>query len=159
MTMTEKLSLVAKDDKELQVIAACLQDGLVRIGDLQFYSGERRFVALINRFMWEEELSTNLDEPGSGDRQFASARMHQRVHCGIAIDGVRSIKMRGINRQEKSRILNLLTIRSEEGGMSLVFSGAATIRLETDGIACRLEDLDEPWPTAWRPRHEDAGGA
>lgn len=157
--MTEKLSLVARDDKDLQVIAACLQDGLVRIGDFQFDSGERRFVVLINRFMWETEVSANLDEPGNGDRQFSSAPMHQRVHCGIAIDRVRSIKLQGINRQEKSRILNLLTIRSDEGGMSLVFSGAATIRLETDGIACRLEDLDEPWPTAWRPRHEDAGGA
>jgi hypothetical protein len=157
--MTEKLTLVAKDDKDLQVIAACLQDGLVRIGDLQFFSGEGRFVALMNRFMWEDEIATPRDEPIGGDRKFASARMHQRVHCGIAFDRVRSIKMQGINRQEKSRILNLLTIRPEEGGMLLVFSGAATIRLETDGIACRLEDLDEPWPTAWRPRHEDAGGA
>ena len=157
--MTGKLTLVARDDKDLQVISACLQDGLVRIGDLQFFSGERRFVALINRFMWEDEVDKSRDEAAGGDRRFASARMHQRVHCGIAFDGVRSIRMRGINRQDKNRILNLLTVRPDEGGISLVFSGAATIRLEADGIACRMEDLDEPWPTAWRPRHEDANGA
>jgi NAD(P)-dependent dehydrogenase (short-subunit alcohol dehydrogenase family) len=66
--------------------------------------------------MWEDEIAMPREEPNGGDRQFASTRMHQRVHCGIAFDRVRLIKMQGINRHEKNRILNLLTIRPEEDG-------------------------------------------
>jgi hypothetical protein len=37
----------------------------------------------------------------------------------------------------------------------LVFAGGAQIRIETDAIACRIEDIGEPWPTRWRPTHPD----
>ena len=42
----------------------------------------------------------------------------------------------------------------------LVFAGDAAIRLETAQPLCFIEDLDEPWPTKWRPRHaaHDPGG-
>ncbi|MEX1108274.1 MAG: DUF2948 family protein [Dongiaceae bacterium] len=157
--MVDKFTLVAKDNEDLQVIAACLQDGLVRIGDLQFFAEEGRFAILVNRFKWEDEVDEIREVSAGKDRRFASTQMHQRVHSGVAFDRVRSIKMRGIDRQDRDRILNLLTITAEENGIVLIFSGAATIRLDTEGIACRVVDLDEPWPTAWRPKHEGAGGA
>lgn len=156
--MAEKFTLVAKDAEDLQVIAACLQDGLVRIGDLQFFADEARFAILVNRFKWEDEAGESRADSAGKDRRFASTKMHQRVHSGVAFDRVRSIKMRGIDRQDRNRILNLLTITAEKDGIVLIFSGSATIRLETDGIACRVVDMDEPWPTVWRPKHEGASG-
>ncbi|MEX0807103.1 MAG: DUF2948 family protein [Dongiaceae bacterium] len=157
--MADQFTLIAKDGDDLQVVAACLQDGLVRIGDLQFFADERRFAILVNRFKWEDEIDQSREGSAGKDRRFASTKMHQRVHSGVAFDRVRAIKMRGIDRQDRDRILNLLTITPEKDGIVLIFSGAAMIRLDTDGIACRVVDMDEPWPTAWRPKHEGAGGA
>ena len=37
----------------------------------------------------------------------------------------------------------------------LEFAGAAAIRLDVARILCRAKDLGEPWPTPWRPRHDE----
>ena len=50
----------------------------------------------------------------------------------------------------------LLALRAEGRTIYLDFSGGSSIRLDTDGIECRLDDMGEPWPTQWRPRHEVA---
>jgi hypothetical protein len=152
--MPEKLVLLAKDAEDLQVIGACLQDGLVRVGDIRYFAEQRRFALLVNRFKWEEEATGEHAVSSGSDRRFATIETHQRVHCGVAFDRVRAIRMRGIDRQERNRLLNLLTIQGDPDGVTIVFSGEATIRLDVEAIACRIEDLDEPWPTAWRPEHE-----
>ena len=41
--------------------------------------------------------------------------------------------------------------------ITLEFSHQGVIRLEADRILCHLEDLDEPWPTTWRPHHAVEG--
>jgi hypothetical protein len=61
--------------------------------------------------------------------------------------------MRGIDQDKRSRLLNFLAVQATETGVLLVFSQNATIQLDCDGIACQLRDLDEPWPTPWRPQH------
>ena len=33
------------------------------------------------------------------------------------------------------------------------FAGGSSIRLSVERILCHLDDLGEPWPTRWRPRH------
>ena len=39
----------------------------------------------------------------------------------------------------------------------LEFAGGAAIRLEVARIQCRADDLGEPWPTPWHPRHRRRG--
>jgi hypothetical protein len=53
----------------------------------------------------------------------------------------------------------LLAIHAEGGSLYLDFAGGGSIRLEVEEILCHLDDLGEPWPTRYRPRHpmEDAG--
>ena len=36
--------------------------------------------------------------------------------------------------------------------------GDDTVRLEVERLACRLDDLDQPWPTRATPGHEDGAG-
>jgi hypothetical protein len=157
--MTERLALIARNLDDLQTISACLQDALVRVGDIRFYKDLQRFALLVNRFRWEA-ARTDVDQEvtrAGHDHQFAAAAGHERVHCGVAFDNVREVKMRGIDRAKRSRLLNLLAVQATESGVILVFSGEATIRLDCDPVACQLRDLDEPWPTPWRPEHGSMG--
>jgi hypothetical protein len=156
--MTQRLTLIAQDAEDLQTLSACLQDALVRVGDMKFFADQNRFALLANRFRWEVESNQPVSGPdGTGrDQRFETAVGHERVHCGVAFDNVRGIKLRGIERDERSRLLNLLTIQASDAGILLVFSGEAALLLECSDIACQLRDLDEPWPTPWRPRHAPA---
>jgi len=64
----------------------------------------------------------------------------------------------GFRRSENERILSLLAIRpgsdGGRGAILLEFSGGAAIRLEVARILCHAQDLGEPWPTQWQPRHD-----
>ena len=153
--MTERLTLFARNVEDLQAISAVLQDALVRVGDMKLYSDINRFGLLVNRFRWEAEEAAAAMAPieAGRDQRFEGAVGYERVHCGIAFDNVRSVRMRGIDQDKRSRLLNLLTVQATETGVRLDFSQDAAILLECDGIACQLRDLDEPWPTAWRPQH------
>jgi hypothetical protein len=145
--MVEPLKLRAEDEEDLAVISAILQDALVAVGDIAYFPDEQRFVLVANRFRWEP--------PASGPR-----RDFERQLSGMRIDGVRAVQRRGIRPRETERLLVLLAFRAEPGALYLNFAGDSSIRLEVDRILCHLDDLGEPWPTRWRPRHpveDDAG--
>jgi len=153
--MTERLTLFARSAEDLQAVSVVLQDALVRVGDMKLYTDIDRFGLLVNRFRWEAEDAGATAAPvdDSRDQRFEGAVGYERVHCGIAFDNVRSVRMRGIDQDNRSRLLNLLAVQATDTGVRLDFSHDAAILLECDGIACQLRDLDEPWPTAWRPQH------
>jgi hypothetical protein len=138
--MTTSLRLKAVDAEDLAVVAACLQDALVLIDDMAYLPEEQRFVLVANRFVWEE------------------AQRHQskfaRTTTGVTFNNVTAVKKRNVDRHHGDGILSLLTVQAVPGAIQLEFSGDAAIRLETSGILCHLEDIGEPWPTAWRPKHE-----
>ena len=140
----EPLKLRAADLKDLSVVAAMVQDALAPIGDIAFLADEGRFVMALSRFRWEAE----------SEAAGADGRPHQRVHAGLCFDRVKSVQYRNIDRDDRGRYLELLTIACDEGRVVLHFSGGAAIRLEVEELACALGDLDEPWPTAWKPTHE-----
>ncbi len=136
------LRLEADDAEGLTIIAACLQDALVLVGDMAYLPEEQRFVLVVNRFIWEEPA-------GEGDGP------HERVSAGVSFDQVTAVKRRNVDPTRADEILSLLTIHAaDDGGIELIFAGGGAIRLEVGGIACHLADLGEPWPTRWRPQHE-----
>ncbi|HJU16222.1 MAG TPA: DUF2948 family protein [Stellaceae bacterium] len=142
------LRLRAEDADDLAVISACLQDALVPVGDIVYMPQEQSFLFVANRFRWEDGPQME-GEPG-----------HVRTLCAVAFDAVEAVLYRGFRREERERILVLLAMRPEplraEGGgaVRLDFSGGATIRLETGRIRCRVRDVGLPWPTSWRPAHD-----
>ncbi len=153
--MTDRLTLFARNPEDLETISAVLQDALVRVGDMKLYSDLKRFGLLLNRFRWETDHGgpASAQAKAGRDQQFEGAAGYERIHCGVAFDNVGSVKMLGIDQEKRGRILNLLAVQATKAGVQLVFSQNATIHLECDGIACQLRDLDEPWPTPWRPQH------
>jgi hypothetical protein len=143
------LKLRAADAEDLAVISAILQDSLVTIGEMAYLPDESRFVLVANRFRWEPQAGTT---PAKGER----------VLTGLCIDGVKTVSRRGFSPRDSDRILALLALRLGEGAASeliLDFAGGSSVRLEVGQIMCHLDDLGEPWPTRWRPKHPvaDAG--
>lgn len=144
MTEQTLLKLRAADAEDLAVLSACLQDAVIAIRETTFLPGERRFVFVANRFRWED---------ADRERPVEGAAIYERVHCGVCFESVTAVRQRGLVQQRKGQIVSLLAIEPGEGTIDLVFSAGIVIRLEVEQILCHLQDLDEPWPTQWRPTH------
>jgi hypothetical protein len=144
------LKLRAADAEDLAVLSAILQDSLVTIGEMTYLPDENRFVLVANRYKWEPQAGP---VPGKGER----------VLTGLCIDGVKAVSRRGFSPRDSDRILSLLALHAEGEGaqpsLILNFAGGSSVRLEVEQIMCHLDDLGEPWPTRWRPKHPvaDAG--
>lgn len=134
------LKLRAADEEDLAVLSTVLQDALVSVAEMVYQPEEKRFVLVANRFRWEPEA-------GKERRNF------ERILTGLRIDEVTTVRRRGFDPRDQERILNLLAIRAEPGALRLEFAAGASIRLEVERILCHLDDLGEPWPTRWRPKH------
>ena len=148
MTTPVRLRLRAADGDDIAVLSACLQDAVVPVADMAYLPGEARFVMVANRFRWEDAGSEDVE-----------GKIYERVHCGVCFDSVTAVHRKGLDRTRRSQILSLLALESGEGYIELVFAAGVVIRLEVAQIMCHLDDIDEPWPTQWRPAHRlDDGG-
>jgi hypothetical protein len=142
------LKLLAFDEEDLQVVSAHLQDALLRGEDMTWQRAGRRFVALFNRFDWEQALE---DDPGSG-------RLFERCRCALRFDKVEAIKVRNMRPGEKGQVLELLAItytplEAPAGRIEMVFSGNRSIRLDVECIEAEVTDLGQSWKTQRRPEH------
>jgi hypothetical protein len=143
--MTEGLKLRAEDADDLAVLSAVLQDALLPVSEMVFLPEERRFVLVVNRFCWECAVR--------GEKRLGEADGFERILTGITFDAVSGVKVKGFSPQDRDRILEILAIVPESGSIFIDFSGYDCVRLEVDRILCHLEDLGEPWPTPWCPKH------
>jgi hypothetical protein len=167
------LKLKARDSRDLDVIAALLQDALVPLSDVAFLRGEKRFVLVANRFKWAEaegkpdpgperdeanaeKAGDEGDESDAAFEDSAGAPPFERVNCGVCFEQVMRVRSKNIDLNDRRQILNLLTIVQRPGSVTLLFSDDAAIRLEVSALSCHIEDLGDAWPTRWRPHHEDA---
>lgn len=159
------LKLRAHDPQDMDVVAALLQDALVPLGDMKYLPEEKRFVLVANRFRWhgdpEQDARPAVPEalPQGEDAAFDDAGHppFERVNSGLCFDKVARVRYRGLKPGGNDEILSLLTITSEPQAVTLIFAGEAAIRLEVEAIRCHLEDIGQPWPTRWRPHHDDDG--
>lgn len=159
------LKLRAREIADMDVIAAVLQDALVPLRDVAWLKREKRFVLVVNRFMWER-AEPGEPEPGppeataADDASFEDAEARPtrwRCNAALVIEKIRAVQTRGVDLTARDQFLNLLTIASEPKRITLYFSEGARLRLEVSEIRCHLTDLGEPWPTWSLPQHEEAG--
>ena len=140
------LRLMAGDADDLNVISACVQDAVAKIGDLAFLPEHRRFAFVANRFVWE----------CAADRRSGP---FARVRAGIHFDDVRAAQFQNLRSDAKDAVVELLSLRfdaGQDGGgvIMLDFAGGGAIRLEVESVNAYLADLSEPWRTRARPSHE-----
>ena len=123
------LRLRAEDADDLEVVSACMQDAIARIGDMTYMSRLRRFALVATRFRWE--LAREVGPEGG-----------QRIRSGLHFDDVLRVRSQGIDMADREGLLPLLAIRAEPAG-DLVIALAGD--LEGDVVAGlrvgRLEPL------------------
>jgi hypothetical protein len=137
--VSKPLKLYARDGDDMEVLSACLQDSVAQIGDMTFRQEERRFVMLVNRYCWEQEVP-------------------MRVRAAVQISGVETIRQRQLNLARGDGIVSVLAAQFEltqspSGVIQLVFSGGGEIRLEVEACEAILEDVTAPWAARSRPDH------
>jgi hypothetical protein len=143
----EPLKLSARDAVDLAVASAMAQDALTRARDMTFQERERRFLILLDRFMWERD-----------DGDPIEGKLYNRVRSVIHFDDVVGIQTLNIDMTAREEVLELLTVAATDSSESsakieLVFAGGGVIRLDVDCIECRLTDRGRPWMTRRRPVH------
>jgi hypothetical protein len=158
---THGLKLIARDADDLAVIASCLQDALVPLNEMRYLPEERRFILVLNRFLWEKPRdAVKTGKSGQVDASFeddnAYPDTHQRIHTGLCIDRVLSVRSRNIDRAKSDQFLNLLTLQFSDDKIDFIFAGGGVIQLEVEALNLFMQDLGESWPTQWQPDHADA---
>lgn len=138
------LKLLALDTEDLEVISTHVQDAIVRVADMGYARGDRRFALLMNRFDWET---------GQGRRDKG-----QRKRAALHFDAVQSVVTNGFDPNSAEGILALLaiTFKSIDGPAGIIelsFAGGATVRLGVECLEARLSDLGSAWAAAAKPAH------
>jgi len=135
------LKLLALDSEDLEVISATTQDAVVRVGDMGYAQGDKRFALLMNRYAWEE-----------------GGKKGQRKRAALHFDRVDAVKCAGINLEARDGVLELLAIRfnvadDPAGTVELDFAGGGTVRLTVECLEARLQDLGAAWAAKLKPEH------
>ncbi|MET0546061.1 MAG: DUF2948 family protein [Caulobacterales bacterium] len=145
--MSIRLNLKAEDAEDLQVIAAALQDAVMRAGDTRFNAKTRIFTAVFNRYRWEDK---------------ASKAQGARSRAGLSVAGVLKVQAQNIKRTPKDAVAQLLTIRFEPsqvaedpgGAVILEFAGGGRLKLDVECLDLLLSDVSDSWRARARPNHE-----
>jgi len=136
------LKWLAKGEDDLSLIAAALQDSILRVADIS-YAKESRSLSLR---LW---------------RYRNESRDAERVLTGLRLDDVMTVQARAIDRSDPEALLVLLNIHftpdeTPPGGlMVLQFAGGGELRLSVEAIEAICVDVSDPQPTDKVPLHPD----
>lgn len=132
----EQLKLIAFDADDLAVISAHVQNASLKVQDMAYMPGQKRFAAVTSRLDW-----TCLIEDGpSPQMRFLSA---------LRLDRVLGAKLTGIDLSRKDETLMLLAMQftakaadDPEGFITLFFADGGAIRLHVECVEAELRDLE-----------------
>ena len=141
---SKNIRLAAADAEDLEMLSARVQDAAGKLKDFVWLPKQRRFVAALNRFRWEE---------GKGART--------RVRAALRFDGVSKVQSAHVKQGAPDAVVSLLAIRyvpesegDPAGVIELVLAGGGAIRLAVECIDAELADLTGPWAARARPDHQ-----
>jgi hypothetical protein len=142
------LKLIALDAEDLAIIAAHLQDAVLRMDDMAYLKSEQRFAAVVNRFDWSEAAA----KPVRPHENFVRRR------TGVRIERVTGAQVHGLDLSKRDQVLSLLTLTFEpgeepQGQILLSFAGGGAVRLQVECVEAALTDLGAAWATKRRPEH------
>jgi hypothetical protein len=145
--MSDDLKLIALDVEDMSIIAAHLQDAVLRIEDMAYLKADRRFAIVLNRFDWSHAVK-------SAD----SAERFVRRRAGVRFEHVTGAQVQGLDLTQKDQVLSLLTLTFEpgeepQGAVIFTFAGGGAVRLEVECIEAALTDLGAAWATSRKPEH------
>jgi len=139
------LRLLATSIKDLNVLAAHLQDSIVSPKDIANLKKNRIFLIQLNRFMWE-------------DVEKGVFRKNKRIRTVLKFDNVTHVLSKNINTENNKHFLDFLTIETillpdKSYEVKLIFSGGAIIKINTEVIDVTLDDQGSSWESKTSPKH------
>ena len=138
------LRLHALDEEDLAIVSAILQDALIRVGDLAYLPGQRRFALVGARFDWAAEAEGRLE----------------RCRAGLHFEGVQRARLLRVPHDRPETVLALLAVTFEPGPeapagvVRLVFAGGGAIQLDVECIEAQMRDMGPRWAVKSRPSHD-----
>ena len=140
------LKLICKNQEDLKVISAYLQDSIVAARDMIFLKKNRIFVMIVNRFMWE-------------DIEKGIHRQNKRIRCALKFEDILNVKSKKINQKNKNKNLECLAIECNKNlvknyEINFLFSGGGVITLISESIEVIINDLGLPWNVKHIPTHK-----
>ena len=140
------LKLIGKNEEDLKVISAYLQDSIVTIKDIVFLKRNRTFIMILNRFMWE-------------DVEKGVFRQNKRVRCALKFEEVIKAQSQNINQKNKNKPLEYLAIRpslifDNIFKIKFFFSGGGIITIISEVIEVTMNDLGKSWNVKYFPAHK-----
>ena len=91
------LKLLGKNQEDLKIISAYLQDSIIIVKDIVFLKQNRTFIMIVNRFMWE-----NVEK--------GVFRQNKRIRCAVKFEEVIKVESKNINQKNKNKPLSLIHI-------------------------------------------------
>jgi len=146
LTNEFKLKLIGKNEEDLKVISAYLQDSIVAVRDIIYLKKNRTFIMVVNRFMWE-------------DVERGVFRQNKRIRCAVKFEDVTNVRCKNVNQKKRDKILECLAIKfiskiDKDHEIRIFFSGDSIITINTECIEVVLDDLNEPWNVKHVPKHK-----
>ncbi len=141
-----KLRLIGKNDGDLKIISAYLQDSVLIVKDIVYLRENRTFIMILNRFMWE-----NFEK-----KVFAK---NKRVRCAIKFEDVIKVKSKNIDQKNQTKPLEFLALKSSlkhdnTSKIEIFFSGGGIITIISELIEVTLNDLGKSWNVKKFPEHK-----
>ena len=132
------LRLIAQELRDLEVMAALVQDAVFPITEMTYAKRQHRFALLLNRFRWE-------DTPAAK----RTARPFERVRSLLVFETVLGVRSQNIDRGVKDAVLSLLSIgfapRDQGGVVDIILSGGGAISLQVEALEATLTDVSRPY--------------
>ena len=140
------LKLIGKNEEDLKIISAYLQDSIAIIKDIVFLKKNRTFIMILNRFMWE-------------DVEKGVFRQNKRVRCALKFEEVIKVQSKNINQKNKNKPLEYLAIRpslifGNIFKIKFFFSGGGIITIISEVIEVTMNDLGKSWNVKYFPAHK-----
>ena len=141
-----KLKLICKNQEDIKVISAYLQDSIVTVRDIVFLKKNRSFIIIVNRFMWE-------------DAEKGIFRKNRRIRCAVRFQDVISVKSKKINQKNKNKSLEFLTIKctsflNDTFEINIFFAGDSMITIVVEAIEVFMNDFGQSWHVKYAPKHK-----
>ena len=148
MNEDEKISLklIGKNQEDLKVISAYLQDSIVIVKDIVFLEKNNTFIMIVNRFMWE-------------DVEKGLFRENKRIRCVIKFESVLKVISKNINQKKINKPLECLAVKcssihDEIYEINFFFAGNGLITILSEVIEVLMNDLGKPWKVKHVPIHK-----
>ena len=143
----KNLKLIARTEKDLNVVSAHLQDSIANISDIANLEKNKIFLMQLNRFMWE-------------DVEKGIFRKNKRIRTILKFENVLKVHAKNINQSKKDKFLDFLAIETNlmpdnNYAMKIVFAGDSIIEVISEVIEVTLDDQGEAWETKNIPRHKE----